>query len=95
MSVATSATQPTVATKEATATSPAQVKRRRRRVAMKTDTTKPTTGKAALLLQAQEVRQALRTTLGQVDDLIREVKSQRSKDKLIQTTMDSLRKLSL
>jgi hypothetical protein len=91
-SVAT--TTATTATKVAS-TTPTPVKRRRRRT-VKANTAKPsTTGKAALLVQAEEVRQALRTTLGQVNDLIREVKAQRNKDKLIQNTMDSLRKLNL
>jgi hypothetical protein len=82
----------TPATKGMGAVQPTPIKRRRRK---KVAATKPAAGKVALLTQAEEVRLALRTTLGQVNDLIREVKSQRSKDKLIQTTMDSLRKLNL
>lgn len=75
---------------------PAPVKRRRRRkVAPAKHSTATPSSKAALLSQAEEVRQALRTSLIQVNTLIKEVKAQRSKDKLIQTTMDSLRKLNL
>ena len=50
---------------------------------------------AALLQSAVEVRQTLRDTLVQVNTLIREVKAQRRQDRLLQSTMDSLRKLSL
>jgi hypothetical protein len=42
-----------------------------------------------------EVRQTLRDSLVQVNTLIREVKAQRRQDRLLQSTMDSLRKLSL
>ena len=55
---------------------------------------KPNT-KAALLQSAAEVRDNLRNSLVQVNDLIREVKAQRQQDRLLQNTMDSLRKLSL
>ena len=60
----------------------------------KPDTVKPNSS-AALLQSAVEVRQTLRGSLTQVNDLIREVKAQRKQDRLLQTTMDSLRKLSL
>jgi outer membrane protein TolC len=53
------------------------------------------TGKAALLVTAEQIRNDLRNSLIQVNTLIREVKSLRQKDRLLQTTMDSLRKLSL
>ena len=53
------------------------------------------TSQAALLQSAMEVRQTLRDSLVQVNTLIREVKAQRRQDRLLQTTMDSLRKLSL
>ena len=74
------------ATKETTV--PAK---RRRRVTVKTTPM----SQAALLQSAVEVRQTLRDSLVQVNTLIREVKAQRRQDRLLQTTMDSLRKLSL
>ena len=55
----------------------------------------PMMSQAALLQSAMEVRQTLRDSLVQVNTLIREVKAQRRQDRLLQTTMDSLRKLSL
>ena len=55
----------------------------------------PPTGTVALLQSATEVRQTLRDSLVQVNALIREVKVQRKQDRLLQTTMDSLRKLGL
>ena len=66
--------------------------KRRRRTAHKS--TAPVS-QAALLQSAVEVRQTLRDSLVQVNTLIREVKAQRRQDRLLQTTMDSLRKLSL
>ena len=66
--------------------------KRRRRV---TANALPPTGNTALLQSAMEVRQNLRDSLVQVNTLIREVKAQRRQDRLLQTTMDSLRKLSL
>ena len=65
-----------------------------RRVATKPDTVKPMSS-AALLQSAIEVRQTLRNSLVEVNTLIREVKAQRRQDRLLQTTMDSLRKLNL
>jgi len=65
--------------------------KRRRRVTVKTTPM----SQAALLQSAVEVRQTLRDSLVQVNDLIREVKAQRKQDRLLQSTMDSLRKLSL
>jgi len=66
--------------------------KRRRRV---TANALPPTSNTALLQSAMEVRQNLRDSLVQVNTLIREVKAQRRQDRLLQTTMDSLRKLSL
>ena len=60
----------------------------------KPDTVKPNSS-AALLQSAIEVRNDLRNSIVQVNTLIREVKAQRKQDRLLQTTMDSLRKLSL
>ena len=78
-----------------TPTTPALVKRRRRRAAtVKQDATKPV-GNATLLETALQIQQDLRNSLVQVNTLIKAVKAQRSKDKLLQTTMDSLRKLNL
>ena len=68
--------------------------KRCRRVASKPDSVKPNSS-AALLQSAVEVRQTLQDSLVQVNILIREVKAQRRQDRLLQTTMDSLRKLSL
>ena len=65
-----------------------------RRVTPKPDTVKPMSS-AALLQSAIEVRQTLRNSLVEVNTLIREVKAQRRQDRLLQTTMDSLRKLNL
>ena len=73
---------------KSTATTPA-CKRR-----MTADAITPT-GNTALLQSAVEVRDNLRNSLVQVNDLIREVKAQRRQDRLLQNTMDSLRKLSL
>jgi hypothetical protein len=81
-----------------TATTPAPVKRRRRTVkrdaSVKRDAVQPT-GKMALLVTAEQIRNDLRNSLIQVNSLIREVKAQRQKDRLLQNTMDNLRKLSL
>ena len=66
----------------------------KRRIAGNTDVITPT-GKTALLQSAIEVRQTLRDSLVEVNTLIREVKAQRKQDRLLQNTMDSLRKLSL
>ena len=62
--------------------------------ATKPNTVQPT-GSVALLQSAEQIRQDLRDSLVQVNTLIREVKAQRRQDRLLQTTMDSLRKLSL
>ena len=66
----------------------------RRRMADKHDAVKPNSS-AALLQSAMEVRETLRNSLVEVNTLIREVKAQRRQDRLLQSTMDSLRKLSL
>jgi len=68
--------------------------KRRRRVTVKSNAL-TSTDKVALLQSAVEVRQTLRNSLEQVNTLIREVKVQRKQDRLLQTTMDSLRKLGL
>ena len=77
---------------------PAPVKRRRRTVkrnaSVKRNAVQPT-GKMALLITAEQIRNDLRNSLIQVNSLIREVKAQRQKDRLLQNTMDNLRKLSL
>ena len=73
---------------------PAAAPAKRRRRTTKPDADKPNSS-AALLQSAAEVRQTLRTSLIQVNTLIREVKAQRKQDRLLQTTMDSLRKLGL
>ena len=96
MEVITTPVQSTVATvaaKEKPAI-PAPVKRRKRRTAAKQGAAPPA-GTAALLQTAEQIRQDLRNSLVQVNSLIKAVKAQRSKDKLLQTTMDSLRKLNL
>jgi len=69
------------------------VKRRRRTI--KRDVSVKPTGKMALLVTAEQIRNDLRNSLIQVNSLIREVKSQKQKDKLLHSTMESLRKLSL
>jgi hypothetical protein len=80
----------------AKATAPsAPVKRRRRRTVVDNPTTVKATEKVALLQSAEQIRQDLRNSLVQMNNLIREVKAQRNKDKIIQNTMDSLRKLNL
>ena len=50
-------------------------------------------GKAAVLDDAVKLRTNLRETLGNVNDLIRSIKSQRRQDKLLRDTVNSLRKL--
>ncbi len=47
----------------------------------------------ALIDEALKLRQNLRETLGGVNDLIRSIKTQRRQDKLLRTTVASLRKL--
>jgi hypothetical protein len=86
----TSSWQPEVPTKDSIAV-PAK---RCRRVTAKSNAITPT-DKAALLQSAMEVRQTLRNSLVQVNTLIREVKAQRRQERLVKSTMDSLRKLSL
>ena len=95
MDVITAPVQSTVAaaTPKETPTTPAPVKRRKRKT-IKQDAVPPA-GTAALLQTAEQIRQDLRNSLVQVNTLIKAVKAQRSKDKLLQTTMDSLRKLNL
>ena len=66
----------------------------RRMTATKPDAAKPNST-VALLQSAEQIRNDLRNSLTQVNTLIREVKAQRRQDRLLQTTMDSLRKLSL
>jgi hypothetical protein len=105
MAVTTSESQPAVtpATKtstksvpKATAAVPAVPAKRRRKVAAGKDTTATKQGDNAVLLQSVEhVRQALRDSLVQVNDLIRTVKSHRRQERLLQNTMDSLRKLNI
>ena len=73
---------------------PAVPAKRRRRVTVKSNAL-TSTDKVALLQSAVEVRQTLRNSLEQVNTLIREVKVQWKQDRLLQTTMDSLRKLGL
>ena len=96
MDIIASASQPAVAPKATTtpAPTPVPIKRRRRTVKRAPAVTQPT-GKMALLQSAEAIRNDLRNSLLQVNSLIREVKAQRQKDRLLQTTMDSLRKLSL
>jgi hypothetical protein len=92
------ATAASVAVPKTTATVTVPVKRRRRTVkrdaSVKRDAVQPT-GKMALLVTAEQIRNDLRNSLLQVNSLIREVKAQRQKDRLLQNTMDNLRKLSL
>ena len=97
MEVITAPVQSTVATAapKETPTVPVPVKRRRRRTASVKPDAVPTAGTAALLQTAEQIRMDLRNSLVQVNTLIKAVKAQRSKDKLLQTTMDSLRKLNL
>jgi hypothetical protein len=82
-----------VITPTETAVTPVPVKRRRRR-AVKPVAVQPSS-KLALLQSAEQIRNDLRNSLVQVNTLIREVKAQKRQDRLLQTTMDSLRKLSL
>jgi len=70
----------------------AEPAKRRRRVPVDT---LPSTEKVSLLESAEEIRQTLRNSLVQVNDLIHEIKAQRQQDRLLRNTMDSLRKLSL
>jgi hypothetical protein len=79
---------------------PAPVKRRRN-VTAKRDTVKPSS-KVALLQVAEQLRNDMRksrndmqSAIVRINSLIREVKSMRQKDRLLETTMDNLRKLSL
>ena len=91
------AVTPTVAPKVAAAvavTTPAPVVKRRRKVTTKRDAVKQT-GEMALLQTAETIRNDLRNSLLQVNALIREVKAQRRQNRLLQSTMDNLRKLSL
>ena len=97
--ITTSAQSVASAVPKTTATTPvpAPVKRRRRTVkrdAARNTSAQPT-GKMALLVTAEQIRCDLRNSLIQVNSLIREVKSQKQKDKLLHSTMESLRKLSL
>ena len=102
MDVISSATQSVqsaaapVATKvPATTPAPVSAPVKRRRRTVKRDAVVPSTGKMALLLTAEKIRTDLRNSLIEVNSLIREVKAQRQKDRLLQNTMDNLRKLSL
>jgi hypothetical protein len=92
--------QPAVTVSKVAATTPIPASaptpmKRRRKVTAKGDIVKPPVGKAALLQSAEQIRNDLRNSLIQVNSLIREVKAQRQKDRLLQNTMDNLRKLSL
>ena len=89
----TSAMQPVVATPAKVDAPPIQ--KRRRKVATKSRNTSKPIGNTALLESAEQIRTDLRNSLVQVSALIKEVKAQRNKDRLIQNTMDSLRKLNL
>jgi hypothetical protein len=83
-----------VAPKTATpAVTPAPVRRRRR--AVKRDATVQPTGKTALIQTVEQLRNDLRSSLIQTNSVLRELKSQKQKDKLLHSTMESLRKLSL
>ena len=96
MEVITAPVQSTVATvtPKATPTTPAPVKRRKRRTASVKEVAKPI-GKVALLETAEQIRQDLRNSLVQVNALVKEIKVQRQQDRLLRNTMDNLRKLSL
>ena len=96
MDIVTSSSQPTAAAPKGTATTPVPVApaKRRRRTAKRATAAQPT-GKAELLHTAEQIRSDLRNSLIQVNCLIREVKSQKQKDKLLHSTMESLRKLNL
>jgi hypothetical protein len=72
----------------------APVKCKRKVTTSKTTIATPSS-KVALLESAEQIRNDLRKSLVQVNDLIREVKVQRRQDRRLQSTMDSLRKLSL
>jgi hypothetical protein len=95
INVIASSTQPPVAsaTSAKKADTVPAVKRRRRTTA-KRSPAKPT-DKVALLQTAEQIRQDLRNSLIQVNTLIREVKAQRQQDRLLRSTMDSLKKLNL
>ena len=100
MDVIASDLQPAVTASKVAAPTPVPASapvpaKRRRRVTAKGNTVKPLAGKAALLQSAEAIRNDLRNSLIQVNSLIREVKAQRQKDRLLQNTMDNLRKLSL
>ena len=97
MDVIASELQPTVTASKVAATTsvPVQAPVKRRRRTVKRDAVIPTAGKGALLQTAEQIRNDLRNSLIQVNSLIREVKAQRQKDRLLQNTMDNLRKLSL
>ena len=95
--VIASALQPAITASKVSATTPAPIPvpvKRRRRIA-KRATAVQQAGKAKLLHTAEQIRSDLRNSLLQVNTLIREVKAQRQKDRLLQNTMDNLRKLSL
>jgi hypothetical protein len=68
--------------------------KRRRRVSAKRDTVKPT-GKEALLQSVLQLRQDLRTSLVRTNDLLKEVRMQKQQDRLLKSSLDTLRKLSL
>jgi hypothetical protein len=95
-----SAPAPKVAT---TATTPAPVKRRRKVATRQATTAAVKQGDLTVLLEsAEQVRQGLRdsllqvrNSLMQVNDLIRTAKSHRRQERLLQNTMDSLRKLNI
>jgi hypothetical protein len=91
----------TPATKAAT-TATAPVKRRRKVTAVKRATATKQCDNTVLLESAEQVRQTLRKSmlqvrdsLTQVNDLIRTAKAHRRQERLLQNTMDSLRKLNI
>jgi DNA polymerase III sliding clamp (beta) subunit (PCNA family) len=93
--VITASTQTTVASvaPKTSAVTPAPVRRRRR--AVKRDTAVQPTSKTALIQTVEQLRNDLRSSLIQTNSVLRELKSQKQKDKLLHSTMESLRKLSL
>jgi hypothetical protein len=87
----------TATTKAVAVTTPTPVAipcKRRRSVTPKRNTAQPS-GKVELLESAEQIRNDLRNSLTQINTLIREVKAQKRQDRLLQSTMDSIRKLSL
>jgi hypothetical protein len=78
------------------------VKRRRKVASVKRVTATKQCDNTVLLESAEQVRQALRKSMFQVkdsltqlNDLIRTVKSHRRQERVLQNTMDSVRKLNI